>query len=251
VKLSLILTALLLLAAPGCKRPESSSRPTTDGGQAAAVRALRVTRATGPIKPDGELNEPAWNAVAARTGPFVDGSGAEARPYSEGRFLYDADNLYVALYAADNDIRARVTAHDGPVWTDDAFALHLTPDLVGPSDAQPPAATVSAPTYCFDISATGVVTDAKRVAGAKDDIGWESGIKVGVDKDGTVNDSTDEDEEWVVEAVIPLRSMGLDAKPGTRVLVEISRCDTPRNTRDKRCGSWGTVNQPRVIELAP
>ena len=200
---------------------------------------LRVARATGPIKPDGELNEPAWNAIASRTGAFVDAEGVEARPYSDARFLWDADNLYVGLYAADNDIRAQVTAHDGPVWIDDSFALHLTPELPG------------APTFAFDISATGVVTDVKRVVGGKDDVGWESGIKVGVDRDGTVNDSHDEDEEWVIEAVIPLRSLDLEGKPGARVLIDISRCDTPRNTHEKRCGHWGTARQRRVLELAP
>ena len=251
MKLPLLLPSLLLLGAAGCKPTASKPGPVaTDAGRApvvgsAAVAApatvLRVAHTTGPIKPDGELNEPDWNAIAARTWHFNDATGGEARPYSDARFLYDADNLYIALYASDNDIRAQVTAHDGPVWIDDSFALHLTPDLPGPGT----------PTYAFDISATGVVTDVKRVPGAKDDIGWESGMKVGVDKDGSVNDAGDEDEEWVVEAVLPFRSMGLEGKPGTRLLVDISRCDTPRRSKERRCGNWGSARQRQVIELAP
>ncbi len=245
MKRSPLLASVLLLAAAGCKsrEPQPTVAPATtrDAGAPAVTRVLRVARATGPIKPDGELNEPAWNAIAARTGAFIDGAGGEARPYSEARFLYDADNLYIALYASDNDIRAQVTEHDGPVWIDDSFALHLTPDLPGPS----------VPTYAFDISASGVVTDVKRVPGVKDDIAWDSGMKVGVDKDGSINDAGDEDEEWVVEAVLPLRSMGLEGKPGTRLFVDIGRCDTPRRTHDKRCGNWGDPAQRRVIEFAP
>jgi hypothetical protein len=243
------LALLLCITALGCKRSENKPGAA---GQAVVV-ALRVPHVSVPIKLDGELNEPPWNAVAARTGPFVDATGGEARPYSEGRFLWDDENLYVGLYAADDNIRAVVTAHDGPVWTDDAFALHFT--LEAPLGAAftpgSPVGAPSSPTYAFDISAAGVVTDAKRVAGSRDDTSWESGIKVGVDRDGTLNDPKDEDEEWVVEAALPLRSLGLAPKAGSlaRVLVDISRCDTPKRTKDKRCGAWGSPKEPKVLEL--
>jgi hypothetical protein len=247
VRSALPVFAVLLLGATGCGRAESRRDA---GGAPPIARVVRVARTHDVMKMDGELKERSWNAIAGRTGAFVDGSGGEARPYSEARFMWDADNLYAGLYAADNDIRAQVTAHDGPVWIDDSFALHLTPDQDG------------APTYAFDISASGVVTDAKRAGVAMgapppnpgrqpDDVSWESGITLGVDHDGTVNNSNDEDEEWVIEAAIPLRSMGVEPRPGTRIRVEISRCDTPRKTTQKRCGSTGGAKQPRVLELAP
>jgi hypothetical protein len=229
---------LLATLTAACKR--DANKPTPSATAQKAVAALRVPRINQAIRLDGELDEPVWNAISARTGPFVDTTGGEARPYSDARFMYDAENLYMALYAADDNIQATVTQHDGPVWIDDAFSLHLTP-------AEPK----SSPTYLFDISPAGVVTDAKRVPGGKDDVSWESGIRLGVDKDGTLNDPHDLDEEWVIEAAIPLRSMGLESNPGTRILVDIGRCDTPRNTKEKRCGGWGTPKEPRVIELAP
>ncbi len=220
----------------GCRRAES--KPVAPRGT-----TLRVPRTTVTFKLDGEGDEPPWNATAARTGPFVDAQGESARPYSEARFLWDTQDLYVLLYAADNDILAHVTAHDGPVWIDDAFSLHFTP--AASADGGP------APTYSFDISAAGVVTDARRVPGGKDDVSWESGIKLGVDRDGTLNESSSDDEEWVVEAAIPLASMGLEPKPGTRVLVDISRCDTPRGTKDRRCGAYGSPKAQKVLELTP
>ena len=67
----------------------------------------------GAIKLDGELDEPTWNAVATR-GVFLGPDGKLARPYSEIRLLADADKLYVALYAADEDIESS-----------DAFELQL------------------------------------------------------------------------------------------------------------------------------
>jgi hypothetical protein len=194
------------------------------------------------MKLDGELNEPVWNNLAARTGAFEDAAGAEARPYSEGRFLWDGEDLLVALYAADDDIEAKATQHDAPVSTDDAFVLRITP------------VTPSAPTYSFDIAATGLFADARRVPGGPDadadaNLRWESGMRLGVDRDGTVNDPRDVDEEWVVEASIPLASMGVTAAEGTQLLVEISRCDTPRGTHERRCGTWGDPSRRRLLQL--
>jgi hypothetical protein len=234
--------ALAALATGGCKPSEGKPAPSGSASAAAVVAAakvLEVPRTSVPIKLDGELDEPVWNALSVRSGPFVDATGAEARPYSDARFLWDADNLYISLYAADDDIRANVTAHDGPVWIDDAFALRLTPDASG------------ATAYAFDISASGTVTDLKRVRGSNDDLAWESGIKVGVDRDGTLNDPSDNDEEWVLEAAIPLRSLGLDPQAGARLQIEISRCDTPKGTARKRCGTFGAGSERRVLQLAP
>jgi hypothetical protein len=203
------------------------------------VAPLHVPRVTEPMKQDGELNEPVWNARSARSGSFLDATGGEARPYSEARFLWDAEALYVGLYAADDNLQATVTTHDGPVWIDDAFHLHLTAPASGPS----------ATTYVFDINPAGTVMDAKRPPGGKDDPSWESGIVLGVDRDGTLNDPKDRDEEWVVEAKIPWKPMGIEPAPGTHILVEIGRCDVPRGTKEKRCGAWGTAKEPRILQL--
>src|SRR6266700_3539553 len=66
-----------------------------------------VAATSGAIKIDGELSEPDWNRIGDPQ-TFVAG-GYEARPYSQVRFLHDAENLYVGLYAADQDIRSTDT----------------------------------------------------------------------------------------------------------------------------------------------
>jgi hypothetical protein len=160
------------------------------------------------------------------------------RPVSEARFLWDETNLYIGLFAADEDIRATVTAHDGPVWTDDAFTMKIQPL---------PAGSV---TYLVDISAAGVVTDVRRDAAGHEDPAWESGAEVAVDRDGTLNDPADFDEEWVVEAAIPLQAIGLQARAGAGALVEIRRCDTPREGTGRICGRFGgRGSELRAIEL--
>src|ERR1700761_7362357 len=107
---------------------------------------------------DGELDEPAWNAVAMR-GVFAGSDGAQARPYSEIRILRDETHLFVALYAADEDIRS-----------DDAFEV-----IAGPFHAHLTAGGSAAPAT----------------------------VRAAVDRDGTLDDAHDFDEEWIVEAAIP------------------------------------------------
>jgi hypothetical protein len=215
----------------GCR--SSSSAPSAPepaaSGSAAIERGgevLSVPHTRGAIHIEGELDEDDWRS-AARTGAFVDARGDEARPFSDARFLADDAAIYVVLYAADDDIRAAVKEHDGPVWMDDAFIVTLGPDAPG------------APSYEIDVSAAGVVSDARRGKKGERDASWESGIEVGVDRDGTVNDASDEDEEWVIEARIPLVSLGISSARGARVRFRASRCDVPRAGGPRRCGSLG------------
>jgi hypothetical protein len=157
---------------------------------------LHVPRVDATLTLDGELEEEAWQR-SARTGAFLLG-GREARPYSEARFLWGNGKLYVGLYAADEDIRAAVKNADGPVWLDDAFHLELA----------------------------GAVTDARA-----NDYAWQSGIELAVDMDGTLGDASDDDEEWVVEAAIPLDRLQLPATAGTIIPIALRRCDRPKNAQ--------------------
>lgn len=151
-----------------------------------------VPMADEPITIDGKLTEHAWND-RARVAAFVDGN-AEARPFSQIRLLRDDKTLYVALYAADQDIRST-----------DKFQL-VVPPLV----------------MWFD--PRGQMTPA--VAGAK----------VAATADDTIDDPRDEDEEWIVEAAIPIRSLPIEATLET-TWVHAARCDTPKDGV-KRCGGW-------------
>lgn len=228
LSLSLVGAALVL---GGCR---SSSGTTSAPEPVASVSAsiarggevLNVPHTRVAIHIDGELDEDDWRS-AARTGAFLDAHGGEARPFSDIRFLADDAAIYAVLYAADDDIRATVKDHDGPVWMDNAFILTLGPDAPG------------APSFEIDVSAAGVISDARRGKKGERDAAWESGIEVGIDRDGTMNDASDEDEEWVVEARIPLASLGISSTPGARVRFAASRCDVPRAGGPRRCGSLG------------
>lgn len=210
-----------------CRR-RTTPAPLPDAG--APLTTTFVKRAAAPLTIDGEAEENDWK-TATRTGAFKAKSGADARPFSEARFLHDGANLYLLLYAADQDIRINVKVHDGPIVAlgDDAFTVRF--DLANGERA------------FVDVSAGGVVSDAKQDAAGKLDASWESGAVVAVDRDGTPNDPRDEDEEWVVEAKIPLEKLGV--KPGGRLPIAIDRCDTPKDGR-RACGAFRSV-----LELAP
>jgi hypothetical protein len=164
--------------------------------QGAAAAPLVVPQVGAAPRLDGGLDETAWHSPA-RTGPFVDDKGETAAPYSEARFLRDDRFLYLGLYAADEDIRA-----------DDEFVVEL--------DA--PKRHVA-----WHLTAGGKITPA--IAGAS----------AAVDTDGTIGDARDDDEEWAVEAAIPLSAVPFG--PDGAVTVRVTRCDL---TKDKvrRCGSW-------------
>jgi hypothetical protein len=216
----LAILAGLSLGALGWKRARSL-RAGALAKTHAAARAehprpgvLRVPHAAGPIRVDGEVDEPAWQEHIARTGSFRDDSGALARPYSDARAAWDAatGSLYLTLYAADEDIRTST----GAAGTDDAFEL----ELGGTS---------------FRVTADGHA------------IGAPAGVELGLDRDGTANDPADDDEEWVIEMKIPLAAIGLEGRPGASTHFAMRRCDTLR-TGARLCGTFGGPDGQLMLE---
>jgi hypothetical protein len=67
------------------------------------------------------------------------------------------------------------------------------------------------------------------------------GAQIAVDRDGTMDDPRDLDEEWVVEASIPLTAIPGEGKQP--ITLRLSRCDDPRN------GAHVCGELLRVIEL--
>ena len=159
----------------------------------ATLLALVLPQVAQPIAIDGELDEVAWRSPA-RTGPFTDATGAPAAPYSDARFLRDDQFLYLALYAADEDIRST-----------DEFVVKI-----------------GRATYHFTAAGTPI-----------------KGVRLAVDRDGSLDAPADDDEEWVVEAAIPIAGIPANAP------IEITRCDTTKD-RVQRCATWkGRLQQRR------
>ena len=235
-----VTAVLLLVVARWRSRPGQkdsfmrSTGPTLD---------IHVPHARGAVTIDGDTEEPSWQSAVARTGAFVDQTGSAARPYSDARLTWDATNLYLLLYAADEDLEASPDISDGPLWLRDNFHVFL-------SDGTEE--------WTFDVSPRGTLTDGRRPApGGRGDAGarpfdyaWSSGARVAVDLDGTLNDASDDDEEWVVEMAIPLRSLGLTGEPGEQRAFHVHRCDTPKGV-PRSCAGWGEQPPEGLLILDP
>jgi hypothetical protein len=74
---------------------------------------------------------------------------------------------------------------------------------------------------------------------------------VAVDRDGTLDDESDEDEEWIVEMAIPMEALGLEGVSGERVGLELRRCDRLRSadgTSRRTCATWGDRHSQLVLD---
>jgi len=195
------------------------------GGLRTADRVLlHVPRARGGIVVDGDTDDSGWLDAPgpARTGPFLAPNGAPSSPYSDARFVWGDGHLYAALYAADDDIESSVGEPDGPVWMGDAFRLVFAQGEVE---------------YAIDVSPSGAVTDAIRSPGRTFDYVWNSGAHVATERDGTMNDPANADEEWGVEMAIPVESLGMRGERGERIGFAARRCDAEKR-RAPICASW-------------
>jgi hypothetical protein len=190
---------------------------------------LHVTRAGARVVPTGHFDVHVWGG-AANTGTLLDKAGHGAVPVSEARFLWSDDALFLFFYAGDLDLQAHATKHDGPVWNDDSVALAFP----APDGTK----------RIIQISVTGIVADgicpgdAAGLSDARCDLRWESGTRAGTDTDGTLNHVGDRDEEWAVEAAIPLAAFPAAGAAGTVIPVSISRCEIAYDG-PHACGAWG------------
>ena len=214
--------------------------PDVPARDAASALEMRVPRAAGPITIDGEFEDPGWRGDVARTRLLRSDTGELGRPYSDVRLVWDGELLYLTLYAADEDIRATHTQPDDPVWLEDSFHVLFVRDGVE---------------HTLDVSPLGTLADAERRGDAAGDGGahpfeyrWQSGARVAHDLDGTPNDASDDDEEWVIELAVPLAALGVPPKPGERIGFAVRRCDVPKHAA-RTCAGWGDAAAPGTLVL--
>ena len=162
--------------------------------QQAALPRYEVRRATSPVVVDGRLDDAAWaGASPPVTLQFLWDTQTGAKQPTRVRLLRDADALYVGFDADDADINARFLQRDDPTYRDDAVEIFINPD--------PRQETVY---YGFEMNARGVLYDYlnydSRTLFKRFDA---TGIRIAVSLRGTLNDRTDTDAGWSLEAAIP------------------------------------------------
>jgi hypothetical protein len=204
---------------------------------------LRVPRVREPIAINAETEgKRVWEAEAGGTGVFKDASGQGMVPYTEAKARWLPGTLYLLLYAGDLDLEGNVTSRDGPVLRDDAFHIELGRE---------------GHVYTLDVSVLGTVADSDCAGAVGETSGerlcddrWDSHAVVAVDRDGTLNQVGDNDEEWVVEMAIPFASLGKAYHEGDRIPFAIRRCEVGKGGRGA-CGGFGTGKVRGEIVLEP
>jgi hypothetical protein len=199
---------------------------------------LHVPRAPAPIAIDAEIEgKKVWEGEAGSTLNFKDQAGKGMVPYTEAKFRWGDGKLYFLLYAGDLDLEGTVAAADGPVSKDDSFRIEI-----GAPDG----------TRVIEVSVLGTVADSFcPISGRACDAAWQSHAAVAVDRDGTLNQLGDNDEEWVVEMAVPFDALALpSARAGTQVPIALRRCEVRRDGPHE-CGGWGTGTQRGELILDP
>jgi hypothetical protein len=168
---------------------------------------------------------------------LLDEQGKGAVPVSECRFSRRGDELYAAFYAGDLELTAHASRRDEPTWKDDAFTLAFFG-----ADGKARLLTVSVK----GVLADGVCpADAESLGDSRCDLKWQSGSKVGVDYDGTINEPGGHDEEWNIQLAIPLAQL----KPAAGKLpFTLRRCEIGAAGQGA-CGHFGTVEKPATLLL--
>jgi hypothetical protein len=188
----LILGILFFLGAGSVAAQEGTVAP--GGGLisdpiTAGERSAVVARAPGPIRIDGELDDPGW-AGATRISGFVERTpreGAEPPVETEVLLAYDDANLYVGIIARDpnpHEIRASLLPRD-QLWNDDWVGVLLDP--YGDASLG----------YYFLSNPIGVQADLQMTSRSED-----SSMDFVFTTAGRITD-----EGYVVEMAIPFRSL--------------------------------------------
>ncbi len=217
IRLTFSLTALLLFAAPVATLAE-------DEDTALTARHFEIRRASGPIKIDGALDEPAWADALTFDLPYEWSPGDNVTPPVETEFLatYDDDYLYAAWRAHDPnpaDVRAHLMDRDAiATFVQDDHVLLMIDTFNDERRA-----------FQFRVNPLGVQADAvfSQNEGIEDfsfDMIWDSAGRI-------------DDEGYVVEIAIPFDQIRFPRTTGAQTWgFDVGR-SYPRNVRHRIASS--------------
>ncbi len=183
---------------------------------------------------DGKLDEEAWSkkAAAANLGGTRGDKGPAERTWVKA--LYDAENLYLAFFAQDNDAWSSLKDRDSETWTEEVVEIFIDPDGDGKDYIE------------LQVTPNNVIFDARFAAklgrgkGSRQEQidtakAWTSKLVSAVHVDGTANDPSDTDKSWTVELKIPFADIPGDAPTaGKSWKINFYRFDAPREADGKR-----------------
>ncbi len=202
------LTFAVCLSIPSLQLAQSSSP-----GQTKTVPTpsrVLIPKLRGKAQIDGDLNERVWTNAALLPLSQNDGSGPEREP-TKLRLWYDDTALYLGWTCTDSDIQATFTNRDSNFWDEEVVEFFVTPkELNRYFELQwNPLGGV------YDSIVDNEMDERGISHNYKGDVSFTAkGMKSAVKVKGTVGNSSDKDEFWQVEVMIPFTVLGqLTPKP--------------------------------------
>ena len=230
--------ALPLLLLAGGAGEDKTTAPAK--GNPPAVRKAECRWASGPIKLDGVLDEPAWKKAPVLSAFSVYWQGRKAKTATKARLLWDRDYLYFAADMEDADLYADVKEYNGVTWENDVFELFFKPSprKLAYYEFQVNARNTHLELFLPSRGAGGY----RRFAG-RPPLGLESAVKL----DGTLNNWRDRDRGWTVEGRIAwkaFRDTGGRPAPGDRWRFVLCRYDYSAYLERTDLTSTAPLTQP-------
>ncbi|MFS8069940.1 MAG: carbohydrate-binding family 9-like protein [Byssovorax sp.] len=179
---------------------------------AAEVKELAVVHlpAGATITVDGKLDESAWTG-AAGTGPFVDVGSGRTNPgipvQGEARLLWDDTALYVGFEVLEAKVRGGwpAGAKDPHLWEKDTVEIMADPDGDG-DNKDYYELQVNPQNLVFDTQYDGYNAPNGNGRGPFGHEEWSANLESAIVVHGTIDDDSDTDRGYTVEAKIPWAS---------------------------------------------
>lgn len=201
-------------------------------------------RTDGYISIDGKANELSWKN-APWTDSFVDIEGhLKPDPYHKTRvkMLWDDEFMYFFANMEEPQLWATLTERDAVVYFDNDFEIFIDPD--GDTHNY----------YELEINTFGTLWDLLITKPYRDNghavDAWDvRDIKYALDIRGTVNNPSDNDEGWSIEAAIPWKVLEECAShPGPPKDGEIWKVNFSRVQWETEIQAYGYVKKPDTPE---
>jgi hypothetical protein len=206
------------------------------------IYICKMTKET--IRIDGILNEKIWGL--ADTLKFVENTGGgqllPPRQSAMAFATWDSTNLYIAYVTQDIDIKGTFTAHDAPLYSEEAVELFFDADGDGTT-------YIELEWNCKNTSWDGLVPGGTAWTAA----GMVNAVRIR----GTANDSRDVDTGMTVEVKVPWKALDttmskhvfLPPKNNDQMRINFYRIDQRTGVSSQDLSAWsptgnGTFHTP-------
>ncbi len=164
----------------------------------AAPPEYTICRTASPIQIDGKLTEPAWIA-AKNVGLFQFAWYQKGKKeQTVAKMVWDDEYLYVGYLCEGANISATRTTRGSSVWKDDCVEVFTAPNAQQPHNYF---------NIEMNVNAVSLEGHHPKGYGSKSEQRWRAdGLKIATTVHGTLNDDSDDDRYWILEAAIPFKA---------------------------------------------